>query len=84
MELLPSRKKRLFTHAKLYLWFLAPSLVDTSENFCLRNIGTKQNGNYTECFTNLGKLNISMVLINFKLKPIFSAAPAALKNEACF
>jgi hypothetical protein len=38
---------------------------------------------YTVCFTDLGKLNLTMV-VDFKLKPIFATAPAASKNEACF
>jgi hypothetical protein len=33
---------------------------------------------YTVCFTDLGKLNLIMV-VQFKLKPIFSTLPAASK-----
>jgi len=34
---------------------------------------------YTECFTDLGKQNFLMVV-----EPIFTSAPAALKNDAQF
>jgi hypothetical protein len=34
---------------------------------------------YTECFTDLGKLNLTTML-----EPIFTTAPAATKNEARF
>ncbi len=35
----------------------------------------------TECFADLGKLNITMAL---RLEPIFNADPAASKNDARF
>ena len=38
----------------------------------------------TERFTDLGKLNLLMVVRCFRLKPIFANAPAAWKNEARF
>ncbi len=36
----------------------------------------------TVCFTNLGKLNLPMVVFDFKLEPVFDTAPATSKNEA--
>jgi hypothetical protein len=34
----------------------------------------------TECFTDLGKLNLTMV-VHFKLEPIFDTSPAASKMK---
>ncbi len=38
---------------------------------------------YTVCFTDLGKLNL-LKRVDYKLEPMFAAAPAASKNEAPF
>ncbi len=40
-------------------------------------------GHTTERFTDLGKLNFLMV-VGFRLEPIFNIAPAASKNNAQF
>ncbi len=36
---------------------------------------------YTNCFTELGKLNL-LIVVQIRLKPIYTAAPAASKNVA--
>jgi hypothetical protein len=38
----------------------------------------------TVCFTELGKLNLPIVVLDFKLEPIFATAPAASKSETYF
>ncbi len=38
----------------------------------------------TERFTDLDKLNVVIVVYSFRLKPIFTTAPAASKNDAHF
>jgi hypothetical protein len=48
---------------------------------------TKQSSNYSEfqgltvCFTNLGNLNL-LIMVLFKLEPIFATVPTASNNEA--
>ncbi len=45
----------------------------------------KSPGKATERFTDLGKLNFSMVVwFGFRLQLIYSTAPAASKNDAWF
>ncbi len=41
-------------------------------------------GNSTERFTDLGKLNLLLWWFDFRLKPIYTTAPAASKNDAQF